>query len=149
MTSNGSVNYSFARRAVREYGTTKAWVALDPAHRRVTDGMLKEIHARVLFGEPRSVERWQHQIRRGSVVVERWIWEADSSSSSEPWTPLPAELRNDGLPLATYRGGLRPLDRRFVPRPGDELVMAVVTGRAAGVAEWLENLGWQRKSEEA
>jgi len=149
MTSNGSVNYSFARRAVREYSTTKAWVALDPAHRRVTDGMLKEIHARVLFGEPRSVERWQHQIRRGSVVIERWIWEADSSSSSDPWTPLPAELRNDGLPLATWRGGLRPLDRRFEPRSGDELVMAVVTGRAAAVAEWLENLGWQRKSEEA
>jgi len=144
ITSNGSVNYAFARRAVREYRVPRAWVGLDRTHRRVTDGMLQEIKGRMLFGEPRSIDRWQHHIQRGSAVLESWRFDGDPKEAIEPLTPLPAELTNHGLPIAIKRREVRPVDRQFKPQTGDVLFIVMVSDRVEEVAEWLVDRSWSR-----
>ena len=153
LTSNGGVNYAFARRAVREYRVPWVWLALDPSNRQVTEGMLQEIKGRVLFGEARSVDRWQHHLQRGSAVLESWRYEglpaeaeADEAVAPIPLIPLPSELRNSGLPIAVKRRDVRPIDSRYAPQEDDRLEVLVLEERAEVVADWLTARGWLRSA---
>ena len=133
---------------MREHRVGYVWVALDRSHRRVTAGMLDEIKGRMLFGEPRAIERWQHQVQRGSAALETWRLPAAPAPDRVRLTPLPAELRNNGLPLALKRRVTRPIDRRTELKADDVLYVLVAGERADEVGSWLREGGWERVASE-
>ena len=69
---------------------------------------------------------------------------ATRTDAIDPLTPLPAELRNHGLPIAIKRRDVRPLDRRVKPQTGDILFIVMVTDRVDEVSQWLMERSWSR-----
>lgn len=73
VTANDEVNLLFARKARDEFKVPRCWVALRRGHVSVTEEMVRDAGARLLFGEPREVDLWTIRLERGLAVEETWI----------------------------------------------------------------------------
>jgi len=148
VTANDEVNLLFARLARQSYRVPKVWVALRKGHLSVTREMVERIGAKVLFGDPRSLELWTIRLERKTGRLETWRFEkaraARSGAEEEPTGGEQSLL----LPLAIRRGkGLQIVDAPLRPAAGDELVAVVFQERREAAAEWLAERGFEPVAE--
>ena len=143
LTPNESVNYSFARRALREMGVARAWVALLRDRKKVSPEMVEKAKSHVLFGEPRNLAFWALKIDRGEVEIQRWRCERADAKQFVDAASVVGDRRTH-LPLAIFgaKRGFRLIDETVVPEIGDILEVAVVKKNADQAAMELEALGW-------
>ncbi len=150
VTANDEINLLFARKAREEYRVRDAWVALRKGHLSVTREMVAGVGARVLFGEPRSVDLWTLRLERGLARVERWRRDDDEPATRPVPESLPDDLETLVLPLVVRRGGrVRPVDGDTVFRAGDEIVAVLFDEHLDLARGWLVRAGWRPVEPEA
>jgi len=74
LTSNESLNSLFARFAREEFEVPDAWIALDPKSSAIAERHVGRWEARVLFDEPKDVERWNVRLRHRQAVLEKLVF---------------------------------------------------------------------------
>ncbi|RMG45098.1 MAG: sodium:proton exchanger [Acidobacteria bacterium] len=138
VTPNDEVNLLFADK-VREIARgPDLYVALRHGHGSVSPGMVHDLDAKVLFGAPRTLDRWARLAERGEVSVETWVAAAriePSAASLDSPAPL--------VPLAVCRG------RKAAPAAGLEdipegtrVVFAIEKERREEAESWLREAGF-------
>jgi NhaP-type Na+/H+ or K+/H+ antiporter len=144
VTSNDEVNLLFARKARKEYRVPRVWVTLRRQQVSVSEKMVHDIGARILFGGPRSVDFWTIGLERQTVELETWTRGAPEEIRLADFGPAYEELGSVMLPLAVRRGGeVRLLDEETSFRAGDVLQVAVFRDRRREARQWLESHGWE------
>ena len=71
-TTNEEINMLFARIAMEEFRLQRVFVGLQKGHGSVTEEMVREMGANVLFGRERDLELWDVRFRRGTATIEEW-----------------------------------------------------------------------------
>lgn len=144
VTPNDEVNYSFARHAKRDLHLRDAWLALNRAFLPVTEAMVEEIDARVLFGEPRNLGRWEHLLASGEASLEEWVYAGTERAEASLGDSAPPVITASYLPLLVDHDGKRtPYDETVRARPGDRLHLAILPTDRDRIASWLEDEGWR------
>lgn len=126
-------NQLFARRLRREIRSVPVLVAVQTGNGAVEPRMVREIGARVLFGEQVDLELWSVHARRTTVVRERW-----RRTGGEGLDPA---LFQNALPLAAVREGRgRPVhDGTRIPE-GAEIIWLLPDDAARTK---LREAGWE------
>ena len=147
LSPNESVNFSFARRAVREMGVDRVWVALLRDRRKVSREMVEKIGGHVLFGDSRNLAFWALKIDRDEVEVQRWRCETPNPEQFTNAAAIEGDRRTY-LPLTVFgaKKGFRLVDDTVTPEEGDYLEVAVVISSADQAAKELGELGWVEPS---
>ena len=143
LTPNEAVNMLFARTALEDFKVPNVWVALRRGHSAVNADMVRQLGARVLFGEPRFIDLWTLRLERGLARVERWKRSAENESDDEEIR----DMRNKHktiLPLAVVRGRrILPIDATTTFKKDDELYVVLFEERRPIGVEWLDSKGWE------
>ncbi|MEE2777602.1 MAG: cation:proton antiporter [Acidobacteriota bacterium] len=140
-TTNVGINFTFARRAAREFRSSAVWVALERNEVAVGAGMVERIGGRVLFGGPVRLVSWIRALERGTAV--RCVLLPPPESKS---TRLDAVLppTDEVLPLARLRSGAAtPVDGATRLGPEDRLACSVRREALAAVAAAVAERGWR------
>ncbi len=85
LTPNDGINFTFTRRAKREFRSPKVWLTLGSNHSEVRPSMLGEIEAELLFGGVTNIGVWNHRVEQNRAVLE--IWEANDRGSGDQEAP--------------------------------------------------------------
>lgn len=140
LTANEEVNLLFAQRCREELRIPEVWVALRNTNVGVTEAMVADLGARVLFGGARDLEHWTLRLERGEALVETWAVE---DPDAEP--PFPAGRATGErtiLPLALERAGrIDPWNGATALAAGDRVHLAILTGRRQDAVAWLRSHG--------
>ena len=141
LTPNEEVNFLFAGRVLDSFRGPEVYVALESFVDGVTEKMVVDRHAHVLFGAEQDIELWATRLRRGVISFERWSWPAVGTEKPATIRQAPSNLL---LPLLGYRGELPLLvSDQYVGKKGDVLEIAILTEMRAEAAAWLEQAGWR------
>ncbi len=141
LTPNDAMNLVFARKGREEYRLPRAWVALQRGHRSVTERMVDEIGARVLFGGPSNLDLWIMRLERGTAAIE--IWHRNGKAETPPTGSGIPDVDNDLLVLAVRRGRrVMPMDSGVSFKSGDDLFVLIFAERRSQAIDWLERQGW-------
>ena len=142
-TLNVTVNYAFARRAIKEYNVPRAYVALRRDQASVTPEMVRRLGASILFGRPRALDRWIQYLTRGTTFIEAWRRVLDRTLDPEEASELFKTMDAHLVPVVSQR------KKRVVPvgettsfRDGDVLHAMVRSEGREQVHEWLLENGW-------
>jgi NhaP-type Na+/H+ or K+/H+ antiporter len=126
-TTNDEVNLLFARRARTGFKVPRAWVAIRRGQLNVTQQMVLDLQAHILFGRPRSLDAWNLRLDREQAAVQRWKFQGPADQMEE--TDRHRDEDRPYLPMAVQRGRRTlPFDEITSFRKGDVLY----------VASWLE-----------
>lgn len=143
ITPNEWVNFQFARRARREFGVGRAWVALDRGNLEVSEEMVRRMGGYVLFGEQRSLARWAATLDHGGAATRHLV--LPRGRAVHPGQAA-ASLRgsSDLLPLVRTRGAeVEPFDQSTTVEPGDRVLVCLRSAAVESVGEQLARAGWQ------
>jgi NhaP-type Na+/H+ or K+/H+ antiporter len=139
VTANDEVNLLFAKLARGVFRVPKVWVALRKGHVSVTRQMVEKLGAKVLFGEPRSIELWTVRLERGLGQVERWRHEPPPAEA----VTEPQDSERSFLPLLILRGGrFHLVDVPLRPQRDDELAVVIFEEARAKAEAELGAAGW-------
>lgn len=141
LTANDAANLLYARAVRRDYKVSRVWVALRRGHENTNPGMVHDLGARVLFGQPRTLELWMLRLERGIARVERW--QRGGPGGAEIARLEPAAM-NMILPLAVSRGSrVQPVDDATAFKKGDLLDVVIFDEKTAEAHRWLVANGWE------
>ena len=149
LTANESVNFSFARRVMREHGVTSAYVGLRRDQSNVTSDMALRAGAHVLFGQERSLDRWLRSAQRGHLASE--ALEVSENLDRQQTHDLVHGSDDLFLPVALERKkNVFLFDEETALKKGD-IVHILVRGDADSperFAAWLAEAGWTRRPDQ-
>ncbi len=116
--------------------------AVRRGHANVTPEMVRQLGARVLFGEPRFIDLWTLRLERGTAKVERWQRTADKESDEAEIQEMRG-MHKAMLPIASLRGRrIAPIDATTTFKQHDELYVVLFDELRESGASWLESNGW-------
>ncbi|MFT6397412.1 MAG: NhaP-type Na+/H+ or K+/H+ antiporter/Trk K+ transport system NAD-binding subunit [Bradymonadia bacterium] len=144
LAPNEEVNLRFAENAKHETHSLTAVVALSTIEENVSERMVHEVGATVLFGRDRDLDAWAVQIRHGFAVIEEYELEEGSEADDNARTPgkEPESL----LPLVLERDGkVVPVDGSVRFQVGDRVTFVVNQRLRDEAKEWLSWWGWARR----
>ena len=148
LTPNEEVNYLFLQRVKAEIKEIYLYSALQAGSTSLTEEMLSQQSAEVVFGVPVDVDLWTHRFQQRQVYLQKWQYAGGGSSEFNI-----LEYSPKGFVLAGFvRGGtLSPAGNWLKLKKGDEAFFFVYGPEAESVDEYLLNAGWQpleRQTEE-
>jgi NhaP-type Na+/H+ or K+/H+ antiporter len=147
LTSNDSLNSLFARFAREEFEVPDAWIALDPKSSAIAERHVGRWEARVLFDEPKDVERWNVRLRHRQAVIEQFAFRGVPEPAGADGAEVP-EPRDSLLFLTVRRDeDLSIYDAEFTPEPGDVAEVAIYEVEREVALRILGSLGWHAASE--
>ena len=147
ITPNDEANLLFARTAREEFKVPRVWVALRSDNAHVSETMVHESGARVLFGQPRNVSLWNLRLERDLGVAERW--RRTEPGIGEELHHMEKDARELMLPLALVRGSrVLPLDESLTSKEADLLHVVLFQEKLAEARAWLQGQGWSREEPE-
>ena len=106
VTANSGINFTFARRARREFRAPRVWVALEKHEVDVKAAMVLRFGGEVLFGRARRLSSWIRSIDRGDTV-RAVLRRTDDGSEPVRLTEVLEGLDDDLLALVLRRGDRR------------------------------------------
>ncbi len=140
LTSNDEVNLLFVRKALKTFKVPRVWVTIRRGQLNVTPQMVTDFQGHILFGRPRSIDRWNTRLEKQSGSFDIWRRSGD---------PLPmSEMFEDGdinlyLPFAVQRGKRTvPVDEQTVFRKGDFLSVSIWERSRSDAESRLTAAGW-------
>lgn len=140
LTPNVELNLMFADRARNEHKAPRAWSALRRDHAGITPEQLSGADVRVLFGEPRALERWAQWWSRKEVDTERWRMATEPPEDGEDTRPSSENLV---LPVLRHRGkDFKIVDESTRYRAGDEVTVFLPRNRREEAHRLLTERGW-------
>ena len=143
MTPNDEVNLLFAREA-RHHKVPRVYVALQRSTGNVTDEMVTETGARLLFGTRREIDLWRLRLRRGTAERQTWVYTGKNGAGLYE---DPRDLTDEEmilLPLVRYRGDrVELMDEDTTFDEGDRLSLLLFTEKRDTTHTWLEGKGWR------
>jgi hypothetical protein len=138
LTPNEEVNLMWARAVRQRFDMEQIYVASRRDRSTVTQALVEQAEATVLFGRPRDLELWSLRFRRGTAELQSWR----RPDSADDGSGFPENLL---LPLLIQRKDrVRPYDSRKLPSPKDSVTVAVFSELAGEATEWLETNGYVR-----
>ncbi|CAN5298142.1 sodium:proton antiporter [soil metagenome] len=138
-TPNESVNLLFARKVREHERTVSTFVAIERKEAGVSEEMVRETRARVLFAGAQELAQWRAHTERKRVVFESWV---AGNEAQADFDDIPG---SGAIPLTLTRDrSLTPMARPYDPREKDVVDFAVHTDHAAAIADWLTERGWKR-----
>lgn len=144
MLPNDGVNLLFAQKAMGEYKTPAAHVVVQRSNGSITDEMVHEAGAKLLFGGSVDIELWDVRVRRELARLTQWRFEVpeEGEATAGPLEP-PNELSNVLLPMIRRRDErISLVDERTDIKNGDTAYWMILTEREESATEWLTSAGW-------
>lgn len=139
ITPNEKVNLLFARHVHDDFPGTKVMVALETEASGVTEKMVLDLGATLLFGRARKLGKWRHQLRRQDSIVERW--QCDNAGALS----VRDDDYNSLLPIALTRGErVEFVTEKTVFKSGDVVAFALLSDRADDARARLQSAGWAK-----
>ncbi len=146
LTSNDEVNLLFSRRVRELSKSTVVFTALSRSRANVTEAMVENLGARVLWDGPHYLSSWMGRIERDLAVVESWRCETPRPSEKPPEIETTEERERTRilLPLAVVRGERVLLySADLSVKPDDRLHVLVHAEKRQLAHAWLEQQGWR------
>ena len=145
LTPNESVNLLFAQKVLRSFRGPDVYVALQSSGDGVTEEMVHDLPAEVLFGGKCDLQYWITLLRRDQCKIVRGRYDRPGK--------VPATIDEDTalflLPLAGFhRGKVFPLADQSRLKAGNLAEFAVHRDRADEAAAWLHDIGFEIVDEE-
>lgn len=142
ITGNPVLNNHFAETAKQEFKVPAVYAAMGESRASVIERTVAKYDGRILFDQPRDVQRWDIRIRHGLTETQRAVFEAPTPTDG---SDASAGDRTDSyLVLATkHDGWWLPSSRDLEPAAGDEAVIIVNAEERARVRARLTALGWR------
>ncbi len=144
LAPNEEVNLRFAENAKHETHSLSSIVALSTIEENVSQDMVRDVGASVLFGRDRDLDAWAVQIRHEFAVIEEYEMEEGTQADENARTPgkEPEAL----LPLVLEREGkVVPVDASIRYQVGDRVTFIVNQRLRDEAKEWLSWWGWARR----
>ena len=139
LTMNESVNLLFARKLNDRFKGLGTVVAIEAEDGGVTEDMVADLHAGVMFGGARGLGVWLRLLSEDLVQIERWVYEVPGDGAPN-YAGAP---RDTMLPLAAVGGKVAiPLTDHHKPQKNDALVAAIVPDRRREAYDWLRDNGY-------
>ncbi|HUF16667.1 MAG TPA: cation:proton antiporter [Thermoanaerobaculia bacterium] len=140
LTSNDEVNLLFVRRALKHYKVPRVWVSIRRGQLNVTPQMVSDFQGHVLFGRPRSIDRWNSRLEKQSNSFDTWRRTGDSLPIAQMFEDSDINLY---LPFALQRGKrTMPVDEQTVFRRADLLHISIWERSRSDAEARLEKTGW-------
>lgn len=144
ITPSEDTNFLFVSKLRELFRDPRYYVALETTASGVTEQMVLDANANVLFGSESSLELWEHRFLAGTVAMERWRYAPEEDDVELDIREGPANL----LFMAGYRKGrLFLIDQDYVPKKEDVVHLAISLPEREANAEWLLDAGWQAVEE--
>ncbi|MBN2321207.1 MAG: cation:proton antiporter [Acidobacteria bacterium] len=141
MTQNEEVNLLFVRRAREEFKIPRLLVVLEG---HITEKIIRESRATVLFGLRTDVDLWSLRLRRQIASESRWRFNSDKEQTFSEAMDLPKNLTNAFVPIAVKQGKkVAPVEDSISFQNGDELTLVVFHEKRNEVNAWLVEQGWE------
>lgn len=150
LTANKTVNAVFVDRARDLFQVPEGLVAAD----RIDAGFAKELveseQASIAFDGPHDMSRWDVRDRRGSVLIEKWRFEAREAVEAPAADTDTISAADESYVIVAVRRGSRvfPMSVGFALKDGDLATVAVHSVDADEAHEHLAELGWLPADEE-
>jgi NhaP-type Na+/H+ or K+/H+ antiporter len=142
LTPNDSVNYLFANKVAGLSRTADILAGMNPGG-RISEAMLSEQKALLLFGKRYRLQKWISRIDREMVEVESWDFLPD-----EPRHGMISIIKVEetlGLPMVLERKGTRSLvTERYLQEEGDRVWFLMYEASRQRTESWLAEHGWRR-----
>ncbi len=138
ITSREDTNFLFAQRVKANFAGPAIYVGLETTSAGVTGEMVEAAGCNVLFGSESGLTLWNHRLRYGEAMIERWHYEKKEDS------PIDIRASKDGLllPLVVFRkGSPSVMDQRYECKSGDIVSFAIARNADT---DWLREAGWER-----
>jgi len=140
ITPSEDTNYLFASKLRERYRDPAYYVALETTSSGVTEQMVLDANASLLFGSESSLELWEHRLLADQVALERWRYAPDQDTPETDIRQSPANL----LFMVGFRKGrLVLIDQDYEPKPGDVIQVAAFVPEREAAAQWMIDVGWQ------
>jgi len=141
ITPSEDTNFLFACKLRERFRDPKYYVALETTASGVTEQMVIDANANVLFGSESSLELWEHRMLSGRVSLERWRYAPTGDSPEVDIHEIPANLL---FVVGFRKGRLFLIDQDFEPKAEDVVQLALFTPEREATAAWLADTGWQQ-----
>lgn len=143
-TTNEEVNLLFINRVRQEFKTPKLYLSLHEKESSVSDKMLKQIHAHMLFGQKCDIGLWSIRMRRGLISLENWVMTESKKNDDEKEavSEFPTNLL---VPMAHIRNekiGL--VNEEITYKEDDIVVFSIFNEQLQDAINWLNENSWQR-----
>ncbi len=148
LTPNEEVNYLFLQRVKAEIKEIFLFSALQAGSTSLTEGMLSQQGAEVVFGVPVDVDLWTHRFQQRQVLLQKWQY---AGGAAEEFNVLEYSPKSVILAGVVRGGSLWPVGTWLKLKKGDEAYFFVYKPEAEGVDEYLLGAGWkplERQTEE-
>lgn len=140
ITQNEEVNLLFIRRAREEFKIPKLLVVLEG---HITEKIIHDSRAVVLFGIKTDVALWSLRLRRKIASESRWIYTRDNVLAFSEFMDTPKGLANAFLPIAIKNNkNVSPIEDSADFEKGNELTLVVFHEKRDEVTAWLGERGW-------
>ncbi len=141
MTQNEEVNLLFVRRVREEFKVPKLLVVLEG---HITNKIIGESRAAVLFGLNTDVDLWSLRLRRQIASVSCLRYNRDDERTFSEAVDLPKNLTNSLVTVAVRHGKkTTPVEAGTSFEKGDELTLVIFHERRNDVDAWLSEQGWE------
>ena len=121
---------------------------------RIDAGFAKELveseQASIAFDGPHDMSRWDVRDRRGSVLIEKWRFEAQDAVEAPASDMDTISAADESYVIVAVRRGSRvfPMSVGFALKDGDLATVAVHSVDVDEAHEHLAGLGWLPADEE-
>ena len=140
MTQNEEVNLLFVRRAREEFKVPRLLVVLEG---HITQKIIHESRATILFGMNIDVDLWSLRLRREIASVSCWRYGRDEKQPFAAAMHLPKNLSNAFVPVAVRQGKkVAPVENITSFEEGDELTLVMFHEKEKDAVDWLVGQGW-------
>lgn len=141
-TPNESVNFLFAKKVHARAKGIATYVAIERRAVGVSEVMVSQSRARVLFAGARELAQWRAYSAKKNVCFQSWTACANALTDVPSLEDLPTGA---ALPLTTTRDGIVvPTARPYHARTDDIVEFAIVSDQTAEVEKWLSQNGWAK-----
>lgn len=149
VTPNEEVNLLFVRQVRDSFKLRFLYAALHLGEGHVTESLIHQAGAHVLFGVQRDLDLWSVRIQRKLAVTERYRLAGAKQAALYAQPPHVSEEERSLLPLAHVRRGVvSPVSDRTVPAAGDVVSFLVFVEGRGNAERWLREWGWEREADE-
>ncbi len=140
LTTNEEVNQMFVRRAREQFKVPRTLTVLGG---HVTEDMIHDANALVLFGHAHDPAIWAYRVRNQTAVVEGWTLTRSPQDSKATSATANGLVGTSYLPLVVRRGkALSIVDETTTFREDDEVTFVVHRDKYDAVTEHLRVQGW-------
>ncbi|MBD3297740.1 MAG: hypothetical protein GF341_03715, partial [candidate division Zixibacteria bacterium] len=140
LTTNEEVNQMFVRRAREQFKVPRTLTVLGG---HVTEDMVHDANALVLFGHEHDPAIWSYRVRNQTAIVEQWTLTRSTDDSTASSTAANGLVGTSYLPAVVQRGkALSIVDETTTFREDDEVTYIIHRDKYDAVAKQLRGYGW-------